>query len=279
DDDIHSQRHDGHQEDDAPREGKKRVKRHKTSKSSKSVRGSLSKHSAKDSTTYVSKQQRQQKWDAWLVETIIDEDKVIPEDETPKLITELQDVDKCVPTIYNYARMKATLNDVLSNQFKNSKEKAKVFDTQVGKWKKGDKDMAPVEAPILMISKGGGKPFNTEHRLNEFKHVEPVKQKKRSLVPERNEAIRSKVEELKKDNILREVKYHTWVSNPIMVKKVDGKWKLCVDFMDINKACPKDHHPLPTADQRIESLSRYRLKCFLDAYKGYHQIQMAEGDE
>ncbi|GJY43065.1 hypothetical protein Tco_0431278 [Tanacetum coccineum] len=57
DDDFHSQRHDGHQEDDAPPEGEKRVKRHKTSKSSKSARGSSSKRSAKDSTSYVSKQQ------------------------------------------------------------------------------------------------------------------------------------------------------------------------------------------------------------------------------
>ncbi|GJV78940.1 hypothetical protein Tco_1514810 [Tanacetum coccineum] len=60
DDDIHSQRQDNHQAVDAPPKGEKRVKRHKASKSSKSARGSASKHSAKDSTTYVSKQQQQQ---------------------------------------------------------------------------------------------------------------------------------------------------------------------------------------------------------------------------
>ncbi|GJT59523.1 hypothetical protein Tco_1003056 [Tanacetum coccineum] len=89
--------------------------RHKASKSSKSARGSSSKHSAKDSTTYVSKQQQQQQWDAWVEKTFIDEDEVILEDETPELITELQDVDKHVPTIFDYERMKATLNDALSN--------------------------------------------------------------------------------------------------------------------------------------------------------------------
>ncbi|GKC33481.1 hypothetical protein Tco_1040775, partial [Tanacetum coccineum] len=125
DDDIHSQRHDDHQEDDAPPKGEKRVKRHKISKSSKSARGSLSKHSAKDFTTYVSNQQQQQEeWDAWVEETVIDEDEVILEDETPELIIELQDVDKRVPTIYDYARMKVTLNDALSNQFKNTEEYA-----------------------------------------------------------------------------------------------------------------------------------------------------------
>nr|GEW86835.1 mediator of RNA polymerase II transcription subunit 17 [Tanacetum cinerariifolium] len=95
DDDIHFQRHDDHQEDDAPPEGEKI-------------------HLAKDSKTYVSKQQQQQhEWDAWVEETSTDEDEVIPKDETPKLITKLQDVDKSVLTIYDYARMKATLNDTL----------------------------------------------------------------------------------------------------------------------------------------------------------------------
>ncbi|GKB46280.1 hypothetical protein Tco_0897033 [Tanacetum coccineum] len=112
--------HDDHQEDDAPPEGEKRVKRHKTSKSSKSASGSSSKHSAKDSTAYVSKQQQQQEWDAWVEETVIDEDEVISEDETPELI--IENVDKRVPTIYDYARMKAIMNDALSNQFKNAKE-------------------------------------------------------------------------------------------------------------------------------------------------------------
>ncbi|GJZ44327.1 hypothetical protein Tco_0591582, partial [Tanacetum coccineum] len=69
--------------------GEKRVKRYKVSKSLKSARGSSSKHSAKDSTTYVSKQQQQQQqeYDAWVEETVIDNNKVIPEDETPELIT------------------------------------------------------------------------------------------------------------------------------------------------------------------------------------------------
>nr|GEW84195.1 hypothetical protein [Tanacetum cinerariifolium] len=95
DDEIHSH-HDDHQDDDAPLKGEKRVKRHKALKISKSARE----------------------------EIIIDEDEVIPEDETPELITELQDVDKRVPTIFYYERMKATLNDMLSNHFKNVEEYA-----------------------------------------------------------------------------------------------------------------------------------------------------------
>ncbi|GJZ13501.1 reverse transcriptase domain-containing protein [Tanacetum coccineum] len=87
------------------------------------------------------------------------------------------------------------------------------------------------------------------------------------------------VEELTKAGILREVKYQTWVSNPMVVKKDNGKWKLRVDFTNINKSCIREPHPLPTAEQKAEGLHKYRLKCFLDAYKGYHHIPIAEEDE
>ncbi|GKB58708.1 reverse transcriptase domain-containing protein, partial [Tanacetum coccineum] len=64
-----------------------------------------------------------------------------------------------------------------------------------------------------------------------------------------------------------------------MVKKHDGSWRMCVDFTDLNKACPQDCYPLPEIDWKVKSLCGYPFKCFLDTYKGYHQIQMAESDE
>ncbi|GJS14125.1 reverse transcriptase domain-containing protein [Tanacetum coccineum] len=64
-----------------------------------------------------------------------------------------------------------------------------------------------------------------------------------------------------------------------MVKKHDGSWRMCVDFTDLNKVYPQDCYPLPEIDWKVESLYGYPFKCFLDAYKGYHQIQMAESDE
>nr|GEW66983.1 reverse transcriptase domain-containing protein [Tanacetum cinerariifolium] len=78
---------------------------------------------------------------------------------------------------------------------------------------------------------------------------------------------------------MREVHYHDWLSNPVMVKKHDGSWRMCVDLMNLNKACPQDCYPLPEIDWKVESLCGYPFKCFLDAYKGYHQIQMAATDE
>ncbi|GJU00473.1 reverse transcriptase domain-containing protein [Tanacetum coccineum] len=64
-----------------------------------------------------------------------------------------------------------------------------------------------------------------------------------------------------------------------MVKKHDNSWRMCVDFKDLNKACPKDGYPLSKIDWKVESLCGYPFKCFLDAYKGYHQIKMAKEDE
>nr|GFB67516.1 reverse transcriptase domain-containing protein [Tanacetum cinerariifolium] len=97
--------------------------------------------------------------------------------------------------------------------------------------------------------------------------------------PERARAIQAEVQKLVDARIMREVYYHDWLSNPVMVKKYDGSWQMCVDFTDVNKACPQDCYPLPEIDWKVESLYGYPFECFLDAYKGYHQIQLAESDE
>ncbi|GJT36281.1 reverse transcriptase domain-containing protein [Tanacetum coccineum] len=110
---------------------------------------------------------------------------------------------------------------------------------------------------VIMIR---GETFNTEHRINVFNHAKPVKQKKRSLALETNEATHSQVEELIEAGILREVKYQTWVSNPMVVKKDNEKWKLRIDFTNINKACIREPHPLLAAEQRAEGLHKYFLK-------------------
>ncbi|XP_071708677.1 uncharacterized protein [Rutidosis leptorrhynchoides] len=79
--------------------------------------------------------------------------------------------------------------------------------------------------------------------------------------------------------ILREVKYQNRVANPVLVKKPDGSWRMCIDFKDINKACPKDNYLLPEIDWKLESLNEYPFKCFMEAYRGYHQLPRVEEDE
>nr|GEU76600.1 reverse transcriptase domain-containing protein [Tanacetum cinerariifolium] len=118
-----------------------------------------------------------------------------------------------------------------------------------------------------------------EHRLNIREGYLPVRQKKKGQDPERAKSIQAEVQKLVEAGIMREVYYHDWLSNPVMVKKYNGSWRMFVDFTDLNKAYPHDCYTLPEFDWKVESLCGYPLKSFLDAYKGYHQIQLAEPNE
>nr|ABA99910.2 retrotransposon protein, putative, unclassified [Oryza sativa Japonica Group] len=78
---------------------------------------------------------------------------------------------------------------------------------------------------------------------------------------------------------IREVIHPEWLANPVVVPKANGKLRMCIDYTDLNKACPKDPYPLPRIDQIVDSTAGCDLLCFLDAYSGYHQIRMAREDE
>ncbi|GJW78582.1 hypothetical protein Tco_0140264 [Tanacetum coccineum] len=87
-----------------------------------------------------------------------------------------------------------------------------------------------------------------EHKLNIREGYSPVRQKKRGQALKRAKAIQAEVQKLMAAGIMREVYYHDWLSNPVMVRKHDGSWRMCVDFTDLNKACPQDCYPLPEID-------------------------------
>ncbi|CAL2265075.1 unnamed protein product [Prunus armeniaca] len=67
---------------------------------------------------------------------------------------------------------------------------------------------------------------------------------------------------------IREVDYSRWVFNVVMVKKTPEKWRMCVDFTNLNKACPKDSFPLPRINQLVDATAGFALLSFLDAYSG-----------
>jgi hypothetical protein len=69
-----------------------------------------------------------------------------------------------------------------------------------------------------------------------------------------------------------------WLANPVIVPKANGKLRMCIDYTSLNKACPKDSYPLPRIDQIVDSISGCDLLSFLDAYSGFHQIQMSRED-
>ena len=73
---------------------------------------------------------------------------------------------------------------------------------------------------------------------------------------ERDKAVAEEVRKLLKADFIREVYYPDWMANVVMVKKANGKWRMCVDFTDLNKACPKDRYPLPWIDTLVDSTVR-----------------------
>lgn len=117
-----------------------------------------------------------------------------------------------------------------------------------------------------------------QHRLNVDPEKKSVQKRRRVFAPERNKVVMDEVNKLLAANFIREVHYLEWLANVVMVKKANGKWRMCVDFTDLNQACPKDNFPLPKIDQLVDSTAEHKLLTFMDALSGYNQIQMAEED-
>ena len=84
---------------------------------------------------------------------------------------------------------------------------------------------------------------------------------------------------LKQAGAINEVFYPEWLANTIVVKKKSGKWRVCVDFTNLNKACPKNPFPMPKIDQLVDATVGHPRISFLDAFQGYHQIPLALDDQ
>ncbi|XXG59194.1 hypothetical protein AAC387_Pa04g1317 [Persea americana] len=95
----------------------------------------------------------------------------------------------------------------------------------------------------------------------------------------KTEAVVEKVQKLLEAGAIKEVHYPQWLTNNVVVKKKTGKWRVCVDFTDLNKACPKDSFPLLKIDQLIDATAGHDRMSFLDAYRGYHQIPLYAADQ
>ena len=84
---------------------------------------------------------------------------------------------------------------------------------------------------------------------------------------------------LKQAGAIKEVFYPEWLTNTVVVKKKKGKWRVCVDFTDLNEACPKDPFPMPRIDQLVNATVGHHRMSFLNVFQGYHQIPLALGDQ
>ncbi|XP_073294498.1 uncharacterized protein [Primulina huaijiensis] len=159
---------------------------------------------------------------------------------------------------------------------KKTRKEGKEKEYQEGA-KEGEVHFVAEEEQEMELS--GISPQVAEHKLNILPGSRPVKQKKRHFGPEKDKVIEEQVGELLKAEHIREVKFPTWLSNVVLVPKSAGKWRMCVDFRDLNKTCPKDCYPLPRIVQLVDSTSGCELLSFLDAYQGYHQIPLALEDQ
>ena len=126
---------------------------------------------------------------------------------------------------------------------------------------------------------GGIDPTIITHRLNVSPSFKPVKQKRRSFAPERQKEINEEVGKLLQAGAIREVEYPEWLAKVVLVKKANGKWRLCIDFTDVNRACPKDSFPLPRINLIVDATADHELLSFMDAFSGYNQISMDPYDQ
>ena len=127
---------------------------------------------------------------------------------------------------------------------------------------------------------GGIYPTVITHKLNinppPFK---PIKQKRRCFALERQKAINEEVNKLLQARAIREVEYLDWLANVVLFKKANDKWRLCIDFTDVNRACPKDSFPLPRIDLIVNTIDGHKLHSFMDAFFGCNQIRMDPSDQ
>jgi hypothetical protein len=118
-----------------------------------------------------------------------------------------------------------------------------------------------------------------EQALNVHSKATPKKQRLRRFAHDKREAIKREIAKLLAAGFIKEVIHPEWVANPVLVKKKNNKWRMCVDYTDLNKHCPKDHFGLPRIDQVVDSMAGCVLFYFLDCYSGYHQIALKEEDQ
>ena len=108
------------------------------------------------------------------------------------------------------------------------------------------------------------------HHLNVSPLIAPKKQPPWRPSKEHAEAVQEEVTRLKQAGAIKEVFYPEWLANTVVVKKKSGKWRVCVDFTNLNKACPKDPFPMPKIDQLVDATISHSQMSFLDAFQGYH---------
>jgi len=114
-----------------------------------------------------------------------------------------------------------------------------------------------------------------QHHIDTHSHTVPVKQKLRNMRTEWLLKIKEEVTKQLKVGFIKPVHQAEWIGNVVHVPNKDGKVKMCMDFRDLNKICPKDYFPLPHIDVLVDNTAGSALMSFMDGFSGYSQIKMA----
>ena len=117
-------------------------------------------------------------------------------------------------------------------------------------------------------------PMVASHKLNVIPTAKPIRQKIRRFHPARHQIIKMEVDNLLRAGFIREVKYLKWLAKVVVVPKKGDKWRVCVDYTNLNEACPKDSFPLPHINQIVDAAAGHEVLSFWDTFSGHHQIPM-----
>ena len=116
------------------------------------------------------------------------------------------------------------------------------------------------------------------HKLNVDPSFPTKKQKPRRSTKEHVEPVRLEVWRLKEAGAIKEIFFREWLANTVVVKKKNDKWRVCVDFTDLNRACPKDPFPMLKIDQLVDVTYGHPKMSLFDAFQRYHQITLTPED-
>jgi hypothetical protein len=119
----------------------------------------------------------------------------------------------------------------------------------------------------------------TEHSFDVSKTAKPVKQKLRRVTKDHKEVIRVEMIKLLAVGFIYEYKKPVWLANPVLVPKKIGQWRMCIDYTDLNRRCPKHPFPLPRINLVIDFTTVSVLLCFPNYYSGYHQIALKVSEQ
>jgi hypothetical protein len=117
-----------------------------------------------------------------------------------------------------------------------------------------------------------------EHRLPLKPGFRPFQQRARQMKAKVLEEVKKEVKKMITAGFIRPCRYAEWISSIVPVQKKDGRWRVCVDFRDLNRATPKDEYLMPVAEMLINAAAGHKMLSFMDGNAGYNQIFMAPED-